>query len=144
MSKRDRHGQHQGPRPAKRSRPSSQLKFKFGGDARQESELESQQINAPSSFAFSTRVPPLHGAIPSLATLCARVFVASFPSFSEDSQVWEPNDHWEAVAELLEMLPDVTLSKLFTMLQASCPGLLSHSLVTGVWLSLARHMHSHN
>ncbi len=88
-------------------------------------------VNLPSASAFSTRTVKDNRLL-SLTAICARVFVASFPRLSEDRRQWEPSERWQVCASELKNLPDPTVQSLFTMLNSSCPHLLSHDLVKEV------------
>ncbi|TFY56405.1 hypothetical protein EVG20_g8934 [Dentipellis fragilis] len=115
-------------RPSKRRRAHV---VSFG--AASEADTQATPVNVPTSSAFSVREPPLHAedGIPSLSTLCARVFVANFPSLSRSRNAWEPRDpeQWQRIGDWLRMLPDDMIPKIFAMLRSSCPSLLSHELV---------------
>lgn len=89
-------------------------------------------VNLPTATAFSTRT--INRLLP-LSMVCARVFVAFFPRMSNDPRQWEPSEKWKAVfATQLKNLPDPIVQTLFTMLESSCPHLLSHDLVKEVRL----------
>ena len=88
-------------------------------------------VNLPSSSAFSTRTVRSNHIVP-LTALCARLFVASFPTFSKDPRQWEPRKSWRRIAAQLKRIPDSTIQSLFAMLSSSCPHLLSHELVKEV------------
>jgi hypothetical protein len=90
-------------------------------------------VNLPSSSAFSTRTVKSNHVLP-LTTICARVFVADFPTFSRDHRHWEPRKVWRVIGAQLQLLPDPTIQLLFSMLSSSCPHLLSHDLVKEVRL----------
>jgi hypothetical protein len=88
-------------------------------------------VNLPSSSAFSTRTVRSNHVLP-LTSICARLFVASFPTFSRDPRQWEPRKAWRRIDAQLKRLPDATIQSLFSMLSSSCPHLLSHDLVKEV------------
>ena len=88
-------------------------------------------VNLPSSSAFSTRTVKSNHVLP-LTSICARVFVASFPKLSRDTRQWEPRKQWRVIGAQLKSLPDYTIQTLFAMLSSSCPHLLSHDLVKEV------------
>jgi hypothetical protein len=88
-------------------------------------------VNLPSSSAFSTRTVRSNHVLP-LTALSARLFVASFPTFSRDPRQWEPRKSWQRIAAQLKGIPDSTIQSLFAMLSSSCPHLLSHDLVKEV------------
>ena len=92
-------------------------------------------VNLPSATAFSTRTLKENRVLP-LSVVCARVFAASFPRMSKDPLQWDPSERWKAVVAALKNLPDPIVHSLFTMLNSSCPHLLSHDLVKEVSLVL--------
>lgn len=82
--------------------------------------------NNPSSSSLSTRDPFLE-SLPSLSTLCARVFVKNFRRLAD-----EESGKWERTRHGLKELPDAIAMKLFTMLKAKLPHLLSHPIIATV------------
>ncbi|KAF8507065.1 hypothetical protein F5888DRAFT_1647422 [Russula emetica] len=90
-------------------------------------------VNLPSSSAFTTRTIRSNHILP-LTALSARLFVASFPTFSRDPHQWEPRKSWRRIAAQLKSIPDSTIQSLFAMLSSSCPHLLSHDLVKEYFL----------
>jgi hypothetical protein len=110
-------------RPAKKRRLGTSLAF----GAPSESDLPSAQQNNPSSFALSTRTFPT-ASIPALTTLCARVFVSNVRNLAEDpaGHVWRRTRRW------LKALPDPLVPKVFAMLKASCPMVLSDAFISAV------------
>jgi hypothetical protein len=96
-------------------------------------------INLPSSSAFSTRTIKSNHILP-LTSICARLFVATFPKLSRDPRQWEPRKRWQTFGAQLKGLSDPTIQMLFAMLSSSCPHLLSHDLVKEVrivgWASI--------
>ena len=47
---------------------------------------------------------------------------------AKDEQLWESTRHW------LKLLPDALVPKLFAMLRASCPTVLTHPFIKAVSL----------
>ena len=87
-------------------------------------ENDPSSLDNPSSSAFSTRyVPP--ASLPSLAAICARVFVKHFQMLSDEI-------HWVETRNWLKLIPDSLASKLFAMLQITHPMLISHAVVATV------------
>lgn len=83
------------------------------------------QANAPSASALSTRtLPPEH--LPTLATLCVRVFAENLQRLYKDERVQE-DVQWR-----LKELPDALSQKVFSGLKHICPTLLSHFLIVTV------------
>ncbi|KAI0067707.1 RNI-like protein [Artomyces pyxidatus] len=93
-----------------------------------EADSPSNQLNVPSSSAFSVRhVQDTH--VQPLTYLCARVFVANLPHLSMDRRGWEPGKDWEPISAWMKALPDTLVSMIYGMLRTSHPELLSHELV---------------
>jgi hypothetical protein len=104
-------------RPAKRQRT-------FGAPTEDDNPNAESGYRVPTD-AISTRdVSP--GGVPTLATLCARVFVKHMKHLSSDESVWE------AIREWLKIIPDAMVPKLFAMLRSSCPTILSHGFIIAV------------
>ncbi|KAI0274686.1 hypothetical protein BC834DRAFT_849205 [Gloeopeniophorella convolvens] len=115
-------------KPSKPRKPSKPSNPQIGAPS--EADKAITPVNLPSSSAYSTRTVKPHHVQP-LTTICARVFVASFPAFSKDPRQWDPRrKQWARAAAWLRALPDATVQTLFGMLSAACPHLLSHDLVT--------------
>lgn len=105
-------------RPIKRQRT-------FGAPT--EDDAPSRQFE-PKEFnddRISTRVVTSPG-VPTLTTLCARVFVKNIQRLSSDPRMWDPTREW------LKLIPDALINKLFAMLRASCPNILSHGFIIAV------------
>ncbi|KAJ2989283.1 hypothetical protein NUW54_g8833 [Trametes sanguinea] len=85
------------------------------------------QANAPSAAALSERIiPPEH--VPSLATVCSRVFAENLQRLSRKEEVWENVRWW------LKHLPDPLAQKVFATLRHTCPTLLQHGLIVAYFL----------
>lgn len=82
------------------------------------------QASAPSATALSTRHVLL--SIPSLASLCIRVFADNLKKLSENPPVWENVRSW------LKALPDPLAQRVFAALKTTCPQLLSDGLILTV------------
>lgn len=89
------------------------------------------QATAPTASALSTRsVPGDH--VPSLGTLCAKVFADNLQRLSGNQSTWE-DVRWR-----LKQLPDNLVPKLFYMLRQTCPTLLQHGFLVAVGLKIVR------
>jgi hypothetical protein len=75
-------------------------------------DLPSNRDNAPSPSALSSRNLPFT-SVPTLTTLCARVFIANVSDLAKDEETWKPTRQW------LKMLPDLIVPKIFAMLAGS-------------------------
>lgn len=85
------------------------------------------QANAPSASALSTRtLQPEH--IPTLSTVCVRVFAENLRKLSSNESTWEDARWW------LKQLPDALSQKVFTGLRSICPTILRHGLIVAVCL----------
>lgn len=125
------------------SRPSKRRRKNATIGAPSEADSASNQINSPLSSALSTRTLPTTAyGIPSLTTLCARVFISSFSTFSSNPHIWEPRERWGPVKKQLKSFPDSIVSKIFAMLRMTCPHLLSHDLVREVCVCPVNHSRS--
>ena len=83
------------------------------------------QSSAPSSSAWSTRVLPLD-RIPSLSTLCLRVFSDNLQKLAQNHDTFGTTRAW------LKALPDSTIPRLFATLRTSCPDILSNAFIVAV------------
>jgi hypothetical protein len=110
---------HDGPR--KKRRAGTFIEFA----APSEADLPFAQNNIPSPAAASTRTLPVT-SVPALSTLCARVFVANLAKLSQRESTWKPT------RECLKILPDSLVPKIFAMLRASCPTILSEPFIVAV------------
>ncbi|TFK57375.1 RNI-like protein [Heliocybe sulcata] len=105
-------------RPAKRRRTGGVPAF----GAPTEDDTFPTQTDVPFSSALSTRtLTPDH--VPTLTTLCARVFVANIRKLAKDEETWAATREW------LKAVPDPIIPKIFSMLRASCPTVLSHGFI---------------
>lgn len=82
------------------------------------------QASAPTATALSTRHVLL--SIPSLTSLCIRVFADNLKRLSENPPVWED------VRSSLKALPDPLAQRVFAALKSTCPQLLSDELIITV------------
>lgn len=97
-----------------------------------EDDSPTAHLNNPSSSASSVRAVG-NATIPTLTTLCARVFAANLRVIANDPEVWKE------VQRLLKVLPDHVVPKLFAKLRDACPTLLNKSMIIAVWrVSLLR------
>ncbi|KAI0361698.1 RNI-like protein [Trametes cingulata] len=115
MSSRRRQGQRTAQPPAKRrkvehSQPDDDIP------------TPQSQANAPSAAALSERVLPPE-TIPSLSTICIRVFAENLQKLSRKATVWEDVRLW------LKELPDPLAQKVFATLKRTCPTLLQHGFI---------------
>ncbi|KAL7285263.1 hypothetical protein ACG7TL_000357 [Trametes sanguinea] len=85
------------------------------------------QANAPSAAALSERAVPLEN-IPSLTTVCARVFAENLQS------LWPKEALMENVRWWLKHLPDALAQKVFATLRHTCPTLLQHGFIVAYFL----------
>ncbi|KAJ7462666.1 RNI-like protein [Mycena galericulata] len=76
----------------------------------------------PSSAALSTRLPR-YTAVPTLATLCSRVFADNFVRLRNNEKVWA------RVSVHLESLPEPLLPRLLADLVRICPTFLKHEFL---------------
>lgn len=83
--------------------------------------------NDPSSSALSSRDDSFLESLPTLSTLCARVFVKNFRRLGD-----EESGNWENTQSWLKEMPDAIVMKLFSMLKATAPHLLSHAIIATV------------
>ncbi|KLO20640.1 RNI-like protein [Schizopora paradoxa] len=104
-------------RPAKRQKTTRE----FGAPTAEDDPSRTAENN-PSSSALSTREPFLD-SLPSLSTICARVFVRNFRRLAD-----EESGNWEVTRNELAELPDAIAVKLFSMLKAKFPH-LSHAII---------------
>jgi hypothetical protein len=107
--------------PHKRKRTGTSTEF----GAPSEADLPFAQNNIPSPAASSTRTLPIT-SVPTLSTLCAQIFVANLAKLSRSESTWEPTRQW------LKVLPDSLVPKIFAMLRASCPTILSEPFIVAV------------
>ncbi|KAI0778118.1 RNI-like protein [Trametes elegans] len=85
------------------------------------------QVNAPSAAALSERaLPPAH--VPSLSTICIRVFAERIRELSGKPAVWENVRLW------LKELPDALIQRVFATLRHTCPTLLQHGFIVAYFL----------
>lgn len=88
--------------------------------------------NASNDDRVSTREISSTQGVPTLANICARVFVKHIQKLSADPELWDPTRAW------LKIIPDTLINKLFAMLRTSCPTILSHGFIisvgTDLWL----------
>ncbi|KAH9898467.1 RNI-like protein [Cubamyces lactineus] len=85
------------------------------------------QANVPSAAALSERTLPLDH-VPTLSTICTRVFAENLQALSTNEAVWENVRLW------LKGLPDALSQKVFTALRHSCPTLLQHGFIVANFL----------
>jgi len=102
----------------------------FGAPA--DSDNPSAQRNDPSPSASSTRTLPIL-TVPTLTSLCARVFAANFVSLRNDEI------HWERISGHFRSLPDHFIPKLFAILRRSCPTYLKHEFIVTVGMMVPSH-----
>jgi hypothetical protein len=83
------------------------------------------QLNNPSSSAASTRLfPPT--SIPSLTTLCIRVFASNVTKLPDEPHVRDALHKW------LKALPESLVPRVFGTLRQMCPTRLSSAMITAV------------
>lgn len=111
-----------GRRPAKRRRVAGGTI----GQPTEDDELSAAQAqaNAPTATALSTRHVLL--SIPSLTSLCIRVFADNLRKLSQKPPLWDNVRSW------LKALPDPLAQRVFAALKSTCPQLLSDDLITTV------------
>ncbi|KAI0732332.1 RNI-like protein [Fomitopsis betulina] len=109
-----------GRRPAKRRRVAGGTI----GQPTEDDELSAAQAqaNAPTATALSTRHVLL--SIPSLTSLCIRVFADNLRKLSQKPPLWDNVRSW------LKALPDPLAQRVFAALKSTCPQLLSDDLIT--------------
>ncbi|KDQ20323.1 hypothetical protein BOTBODRAFT_27744 [Botryobasidium botryosum FD-172 SS1] len=78
--------------------------------------------DTPSSSGLSVRVLPLR-SVPTLGSLCIRVFSANLARLYEEEGSRERTRGW------LKALPDILASKLLAGLRRECPTILSHAFI---------------
>ena len=93
----------------------------FGGPSTDDRDPLTTQLAAPSSTAFSIRSLPNRG-VPALTTLCARVFAANLEFLFRTRR--------DETQEGLKRLPETVIPRLFAILRASHPSLLSHPFIS--------------
>lgn len=76
----------------------------------------------PSSSSLSTR-PPRYTAVPTLATLCSRVFADNFVRLRNNEPVWE------CLSIYLKSIPEPLLPRLLADLVRVCPTFLKHEFL---------------
>lgn len=108
-------------RPAKRRRVAGGI-----GQPTEDDEVSAAQAqaSAPTATALSTRHMLL--SIPSLTSLCIRVFADNLKKLSENPPLWGDVRSW------LKALPDPLAQRVFTALKSTCPQLLDDELITTV------------
>jgi hypothetical protein len=88
--------------------------------------------DVPSSTASSIRhVAPT--SVPSLTVLCARIFAANFVNLRNNES------SWERLSEQLQVIPDTLITKLFSVLKATCPTYLKHEFIVAVRFNFLSH-----
>jgi hypothetical protein len=97
----------------------------FGARSTSDDQPVRYNPNDPSSSASSSRTLPIR-TIPSLSTLCARCFAASFVRLRGKEEAWT------STARYLKLVPDVMIPKIFGMVTASHPTFLSHETIVAV------------
>jgi hypothetical protein len=85
-----------------------------------------RQATASASSASSLSVRTVFHHVPSLATLCARVFAANF------KQLAERETSWPGTRRQLDGLPDMIIPPLFSMIASHYPAMLSHGVIAQV------------
>jgi hypothetical protein len=108
-----------------RSRPAKRQRTQAFGAPTEDDDVPVKLTYNTFSDSTSTRSVAMN--FPSLATLCARVFVKHIQQLSSDPTIWDPTREW------LKLIPDAVIPKLFAMLRTSCPNILSHAFITVVW-----------
>ncbi|KAK0246050.1 RNI-like protein [Armillaria nabsnona] len=93
-----------------------------------EADNPSAQLNYPSSAASSTRALPVY-AVPSLVTLCARVFTAKFAQLHNNETIWK------VTSQYLQVVPGELKGRIFGMLSAAWPTYLSHEIIVTYFLN---------
>ncbi|KAI0724492.1 hypothetical protein C8T65DRAFT_798165 [Cerioporus squamosus] len=122
MSSRKRSGRGGGQPPTKRRRTEI-------GSHKPDDDIPipQAQANAPSASALSTRtLPPEH--LPTLSTVCVRVFAENLQRLNRDERTWEDVRWW------LKQLPDSLSQKVFAGLRRTCPNLLQHGFIVAYFL----------
>ena len=106
----------------------------IGNPTEDDSPAARNSLNVPSSSASSHRTLPVT-AVPTLTSICARVFVANVPKLGEDPDVWHYIQPW------LKRLPEHLVPRVFAMLREAHPNLLNQAIITAVCRCL---LHFHN
>ncbi|KAK0198662.1 RNI-like protein [Armillaria mellea] len=93
-----------------------------------EADNPSAQLNYPSSAASSTRALPVY-TVPSLVTLCARVFTAKFVQLHNNEIIWK------VTSQHLQVVPGELKGRIFGMLTTAWPTYLSHEIIVTYFLN---------
>jgi hypothetical protein len=93
----------------------------FGGPSADDQDPLTSQLTAPSSAALSSRSLPTI-SVPALTILCARVFVSNLQFLFQK----RPDETQKG----LKRLPDTMIPRIFAMLSATYPSLLSHPFIS--------------
>lgn len=89
-----------------------------------DSDQPSAQNSTPSAQVSTRLLPP--DTMPTLTTMAARIFVTNLQRLTHEDAIWGITKRY------LKILPDALVSKVFAMLRASCPALLSKEFVAAV------------
>ncbi|KAJ6519547.1 RNI-like protein [Mycena sanguinolenta] len=102
------------------SRKRARTTREFGAPT--EDDSPSAALTDPSSSALSTRAPR-YTVVPSLTTLCSRIFAESFVRLRNNEHVWA------TVSVYFKSLPDTLLPRLLADLIRVCPTFLKHEFL---------------
>ncbi|KAG7450326.1 RNI-like protein [Guyanagaster necrorhizus] len=111
------------PNPNKKHRTAGPV---FGAPS--EADSPSAQLNYPSSAASSTRLLPIY-SVPSLVSLCARLFTANFVKLHNRERIWKRTSHY------LQLVPEELKDRIFGMLSVAWPTYLSHEIIVTYFLN---------
>ncbi|KAJ7492896.1 RNI-like protein [Mycena latifolia] len=103
----------------KRARTGNAPSREFGAPSANDSPSQSRD---PSSSALSTR-SPRYTTVPSLATLCSRVFADNFVRLRNNERVWA------RLSGQLKTIPEMLLPRLLADLVRVCPTFLTHEFL---------------
>ncbi|KAF7437001.1 hypothetical protein PC9H_003835 [Pleurotus ostreatus] len=94
-----------------------------------EDDLPSARAFAPSSSAYSERKLHVDASVPTLVSLCIRVFAGNIRTLARE------HDAWEETRQYLKILPDAILTRIFTLLKATAPTVLNAAFITSFFFN---------
>ncbi|KAF4605393.1 hypothetical protein EYR40_004177 [Pleurotus pulmonarius] len=94
-----------------------------------EDDLPSARAFAPSSSAYSERTLQNDASVPTLVSLCIRVFAENIRQLARNQ------DTWEETRQHLKILPDAILTRIFTLLKATAPTVLNPAFITSFFFT---------
>ncbi|KAJ6604375.1 RNI-like protein [Mycena vulgaris] len=108
----------------KRARTGNAPAREFGAPSVDDSPAQSRD---PSSSALSTRAPR-YTTVPTLATICSRIFADNFLRLRNNEHVWS------GLSETLKTVPETLLPRLLADLVRVCPTYLPHEFLVTYFL----------